>query len=88
MSTLTPLPDRIIVRRMKYATSTESGLAIVRRKEEENDIGEVVAAGQNDSGVVAGDTIVFEGARAQPLEWDGERLYRLHIEDLHAVVPQ
>ncbi len=92
---LTPLHDRVIVKRLEVETKTASGIYIPDNAAEKPDQGEVLAVGpgkRNDKGelsamsVKAGDRVLFGKYSGQSVKVDGDELLVMKEDDLFAVV--
>ncbi|MFT4190182.1 MAG: co-chaperone GroES [Comamonas sp.] len=95
MSSLRPLHDRVIVKRLENETKTASGIFIPDNAAEKPDQGEVLAIGpgkKNDKGefvalgVKVGDRVLFGKYSGQTVKVDGEELLVIKEEELFAVV--
>jgi chaperonin GroES len=92
---LTPLHDRVIVKRLEVETKTASGIYIPDNAAEKPDQGEVLAVGpgkRNDKGEVSamsvkvGDRVLFGKYSGQSVKVDGDELLVMKEDDLFAVV--
>ena len=92
---LTPLHDRVIVKRLDVETKTASGIYIPDNAAEKPDQGEVLAVGpgkKNDKGelsamsVKVGDRVLFGKYSGQSVKVDGDELLVMKEDDLFAVV--
>ena len=92
---LTPLHDRVIVKRLEVETKTASGIYIPDNAAEKPDQGEVLAVGpgkRNDKGelsamsVKVGDRVLFGKYSGQSVKVDGDELLVMKEDDLLAVV--
>ena len=92
---LTPLHDRVIVKRLEVETKTASGIYIPDNAAEKPDQGEVLAVGpgkRNDKGelsamsVKAGYRVLFGKYSGQSVKVDGDELLVMKEDDLFAVV--
>ena len=92
---LTPLHDRVIVKRLEVETKTASGIYIPDNAAEKPDQGEVLAVGpgkKNDKGelsamsVKVGDRVLFGKYSGQSVKVDGDELLVMKEDDLLAVV--
>ena len=92
---LTPLHDRVIVKRLEVETKTASGIYIPDNAAEKPDQGEVLAVGpgkRNDKGelsamsVKVGDRVLFGKYSGQSVKVDGDELLVMKEDDLFAVV--
>jgi len=92
---LTPLHDRVIVKRLEVETKTASGIYIPDNAAEKPDQGEVLAVGpgkRNDKGeisamsVTVGDRVLFGKYSGQSVKVDGDELLVMKEDDLFAVV--
>jgi len=92
---LTPLHDRVIVKRMENETTTASGIVIPDSAAEKPDQGEILAVGtgkKNDKGEVSpmsvkvGDRVLFGKYSGQTVKIHGEELLVMKEDDLFAVV--
>ena len=92
---LTPLHDRVIVKRLEVETKTASGIYITDNAAEKPDQGEVLAVGpgkKNDKGelsamsVKVGDRVLFGKYSGQSVKVDGDELLVMKEDDLFAVV--
>ncbi|KAF1024067.1 MAG: 10 kDa chaperonin [Paracidovorax wautersii] len=95
MSSLRPLHDRVIVKRLENETKTASGIVIPDNAAEKPDQGEVIAVGpgkKNDKGefvalgVSVGDRVLFGKYSGQSVKVDGQELLVIKEEELFAVV--
>ena len=92
---LTPLNDRVIVRRFDAETTTKSGIVLPDAAKEKPTRGKILSAGPgklDDHGkrspmsVKAGDTVVYGKWSGTELEVDGEKLVILKESDLLGVM--
>ena len=92
---LTPLHDRVIVKRLEVETKTASGIYIPDNAAEKPDQGEVLAIGpgkRNDKGEISamsvkvGDRVLFGKYSGQSVKVDGDELLVMKEDDLFAVV--
>ena len=92
---LTPLHDRVIVKRLEVETKTASGIYIPDNAAEKPDQGEVLAVGpgkRNDKGelsamsVKVGDRVLFGKYSGQSVKVDGDELLVMKEDYLFAVV--
>ena len=92
---LTPLHDRVIVKRLEVETKTASGIYIPDNAAEKPDQGEVLAVGpgkHNDKceisamSVKVGDRVLFGKYSGQSVKVDGDELLVMKEDDLFAVV--
>jgi chaperonin GroES len=92
---LTPLHDRVIVKRLEVETKTASGIYIPDNAAEKPDQGEVLAVGpgkRNDKGELSamslkvGDRVLFGKYSGQSVKVDGDELLVMKEDDLFAVV--
>ena len=92
---LTPLHDRVIVKRLEVETKTASGIYIPDNAAEKPDQGEVLAVGPgklNDKGEISamsvkvGDRVLFGKYSGQSVKVDGDELLVMKEDDLFAVV--
>jgi chaperonin GroES len=88
---LTPLHDRIVVRRIEEADTTRGGIIIPDSAKDKPQEGEVVAAGKgksNDEGKVfplevkAGDRILFGKYAGTEIKIDGEEFLIMREEEV------
>ena len=92
---LTPLNDRVIVKRLDQETKTASGIVIPDNAAEKPDQGEVKAVGPGrttDKGTVTpmsvkvGDRVLFGKYSGQSFKVDGEELMSMREDDIIAIV--
>jgi chaperonin GroES len=92
---LTPLNDRVIVKRLDQETKTASGIVIPDNAAEKPDQGEVKAVGpgkMSDKGTVSpmsvkvGDRVLFGKYSGQAFKVDGEELMSMREDDIIAIV--
>jgi chaperonin GroES len=92
---LSPLSDRIIVKRLEQETKTSSGIVIPDAAAEKPDQGQVLSVGPgrlNDQGkrveidVRVGDRVLFGKYSGQAVKINGEELLVLREDDVVAVV--
>jgi len=92
---LTPLHDRVIVKRLEVETKTASGIYIPDNAAEKPDQGEVLAVGpgkRNDKGEISamsvkvGDRVLFGKYSGQSVKVDGDELLVMKEDDLFAAV--
>ena len=92
---LTPLNDRVIVKRLDQETKTASGIVIPDNAAEKPDQGEVKAVGPGkttDKGTVTpmsvkvGDRVLFGKYSGQAFKVDGEELMSMREDDIIAIV--
>ena len=95
MSSLRPLHDRVIVKRLENETKTASGIFIPDNAAEKPDQGEVIAVGpgkKNDKGelvavgVKVGDRVLFGKYSGQTVKVNGDELLVIKEDELFAVV--
>ena len=95
MTTLRPLYDRVIIKRVASEEKTAGGIIIPESAKEKPTEGKVVAVGQGavkDNGeframqVKEGDTILFKKWGAEEVKVNGEELLILEEKDILAVV--
>jgi chaperonin GroES len=96
MSTkLTPLHDRIVVRRVEEAETSRGGIIIPDSAKDKPQEGEVIAAGKgksNDEGKVhplevkAGDRILFGKYAGTEIKIDGEELLIMREEEVLGIL--
>ena len=92
---LTPLHDRVIVKRDEAETTTKSGIVLPDSAAEKPTRGKIVAAGPgklDDNGknvalsVKTGDTVVYGKWNGTEIEVDGEKLVILKESELLGVL--
>jgi chaperonin GroES len=92
---VTPLHDRIIVKRLENGEQRVGGIIIPETAKEKPQQGQVIAAGNgkcNDEGkrfpldVRAGDTILFGKYSGQEIKLDGEELLIMKEDEVLAIV--
>ena len=91
---LTPLHDRVVVRRIEEKESIKGGIIIPDSAKEKQQEGEVIAvgAGKREKGervpldVKPGDRVLFGKYSGQTVKVDGEELLVMKEDDLFAVV--
>jgi len=92
---VSPLHDRVVIRRVDADTQTSSGIIIPDNASEKPDQGVVVAVGQGrrtESGslvpmsVDVGDQVLFGKFAGQAVKIDGEEVLVLREEEIYAVV--
>ena len=92
---LTPLHDRIVVRRIEEADTTRGGIIIPDSAKDKPQEGEVIAVGQgktNDEGktfplnVKAGDRILFGKYAGTEIKIDGEDFLIMREEEVLGVL--
>ena len=92
---LTPLHDRVIVKRLEVETKTASGIYIPDNAAEKPDQGEVLAVGpgkRNYKGEISamsvkvGYRVLFGKYSGQSVKVDGDELLVMKEDDLFAVV--
>jgi chaperonin GroES len=92
---LTPLHDRIVVRRIEEADTTRGGIIIPDSAKDKPQEGEVVAAGKgksNDEGKVfplevkAGDRILFGKYAGTEIKIDGEEFLIMREEEVLGIL--
>jgi len=92
---LTPLHDRILVRRVEEAETTRGGLIIPDTAKDKPQEGEVVSVGKgksNEDGVVrpldvkAGDRILFGKYSGTEVKLDGEELLIMREEEVLGII--
>ena len=92
---LTPLHDRILVRRVEEAETTRGGIIIPETAKEKPQEGEVIAAGKgkvNEEGKVrpldvkAGDRILFGKYSGTEIVIDGEDLIIMREEEVLGIL--
>ena len=92
---LTPLHDRIVVRRVEEAETTRGGIIIPDSAKDKPQEGEVVSVGKgksNEDGKVfpldvkAGDRILFGKYSGTEIKLDGKKLLILRETDLLGIV--
>lgn len=97
MMKLTPLSDRVVVRRVDAEAVTKGGIFIPDAAAEKADQGTVLAVGpgkRTDAGVLfapgvsEGDRVLFGKFSGQSVKIDGEELLILKEEDILGVITQ
>jgi len=92
---LTPLHDRIVVRRIEEADTTRGGIIIPDSAKDKPQEGEVIAAGKgksNDEGKVfplevkAGDRILFGKYAGTEIKIDGEEFVIMREEEVLGIL--
>ena len=92
---LTPLHDRVLVKRVEQESKTAGGIIIPETAQEKPMQGEVIAAGQgytDDSGKVralavkAGDRVLFGKWSGTEVKIDGEELLIMKESDIMGIV--
>ena len=92
---LTPLHDRILVRRIEEGESIRGGIIIPDTAKEKPQEGEVIAVGKGKSNnkgevfpldVKEGDRVLFGKYAGQTVKVDGNELLVMREEDIMAVV--
>jgi chaperonin GroES len=96
MSTkLTPLHDRVVVRRIEEADTTRGGIIIPDSAKDKPQEGEIIAAGKgksNEKGetfplaVKAGDRVLFGKYAGTEIKIDGEELLIMREEEILGVL--
>ena len=94
-TTITPLHDRVLVRRADPETKTAGGIILPETAEEKPMEGEIVAIGKgyiNDNGEVrpldvkAGDKVIFSKWAGTEITIDGEELMVMKESDIIGVI--
>jgi chaperonin GroES len=91
---LTPLHDRVVIRRIEEKESIKGGIIIPDSAKEKQQEGEVIAvgSGKREKGetipldVKPGDRVLFGKYSGQTVKVDGDELLVMREEDLFAVV--
>src|SRR3954463_10172172 len=92
---LTPLHDRILIRRVEEQESARGGIIIPDSAKEKGEEGEVIAVGKgksNDEGKVfpldvkAGDRILFDKYSGTEVKIDGEELIIMREEEVLGIL--
>ena len=92
---LTPLGDRVIVKRLEAETKTKGGIVIPDTAKEKPKRGKVLAVGEGkrlDSGelvkpaVKAGDQVIFTSFAGTEITVDGEELLIMTQDDILGIV--
>ena len=95
MSTLRPLHDRVIVKRLEEERKTASGIVIPDAAAEKPDQGEILAVGKGKilenvevrpMDIKVGDRVLFGKYAGQTVKIDGEELLVMREEDIMGVV--
>ena len=95
MAKLTPLHDRILVRRIEESTTTRGGLIIPDSAKDKPQEGEVIAVGRgksNDKGEVfplavkGGDHILFGKYAGTEIKIDGEEFLIMREEEVLGIL--
>ena len=95
MAKLTPLHDRILVRRVEEAETTKGGIIIPDSAKDKPQEGEVIAVGKgksNDEGKVhpldvkAGDRILFGKYSGNEIKLDGEEFIIMREEEVLGIL--
>src|SRR5437660_9892885 len=95
MAKLTPLHDRIVVRRVEEAETTRGGIIIPDSAKEKPQEGEVIAVGKgksNDEGKVfpldvkEGDRILFGKYSGSEIKIDGEEFLIMREEEVLGIL--
>ncbi len=94
-SSLTPLHDRVVVRRIEEGETIRGGIIIPDSAKEKPQEGEIIAVGKgksNDEGKVfpldvkAGDTILFGKYSGTEIKLDGEEFLIMREEEVLGIV--
>ena len=92
---ITPLQDRVLVRRIEEETTTAGGIIIPDSAKEKPTRGEIVAVGngaRDDKGSViplevkAGDTVLFQKWGGSEVKIDGEELLIMKESDILGII--
>jgi chaperonin GroES len=92
---LTPLADKVIVKRLEAETKTKGGIVLPDTAKEKPKRGKVLAVGEGkrlDSGelvkpaVKVGDEVIFASFAGSEITVDGEELLIMSQDDILAVV--
>lgn len=95
MASITPLYDKIVVRRLEDEQSTSGGIIIPDTAKEKTQFGEVVEAGPgkiNASGearptaVKKGDRIIFGKYSGTELKFDGQELLIIKEDEILGII--
>ena len=95
MSSIRPLQDRVIVKRVKEEEKTKGGIIIPDTAKEKPIEGEVIAVGNgkvNDDGKVRpldvkpGDRVLFGKYSGTEVKMDGDEVLVMREEDIMAVI--
>ena len=92
---ISPLHDRVIIKRLESEPTTASGIVIPDNAAEKPDQGEVVAVGPGrrdeagkliEMGVKVGDRVLFGKYSGQSVKIDGEEFLVMREEDIMGVL--
>ena len=86
--TLTPLFDRLLVRRLEAETTTAGGIVLPDQAVEKPQQGTVVAKGPGTKHVQAGDRVLFSKFVGTEVDVDGEALLVMYEQDVLAIVTE
>ena len=97
MSTIKPLYDRVVLRRLEEDERTAGGIIIPDTAKEKPQKGEIIAVGngtKNDAGnivpleVKVGDTVLFGKWSGTEVKFDGEELLVMKESDIIAILDE
>ncbi|MDW7731239.1 MAG: co-chaperone GroES [Methanolobus sp.] len=87
-----PIGERVLIKAVRKAEVTESGIFIPDSAQEEKKEGIVVAAGTFEDGkalpLKAGDRVIYGGYRSDEIDVDGEKHLFIDFKDILAVVEE
>ncbi|KXS43239.1 MAG: chaperonin Cpn10 [Methanolobus sp. T82-4] len=87
-----PIGERVLIKAVKKAEVTESGIFIPDSAQEEKKEGIVVGVGTFEDGktlpLKAGDHIIYGGYRSDEVDVDGEKHLFIDFKDVLAVVEE
>ena len=93
---LQPLHDFVVIKKQEKVTQTATGIIIASQKEDDTDLGTVVAVGPGtyisdrfDKMVVAvGDRVMFNRRTGQEVEFERTKYLFLKQRDIMGIVPK
>ncbi|MBN2109612.1 MAG: co-chaperone GroES [Methanosarcinaceae archaeon] len=87
-----PIGERVLIKAVKKAEVTESGIFIPDTAQEEKKEGIVVGVGTFEDGkalpLKSGDHVVYGGYRSDEIDIDGEKHLFIDFKDILAVVEE
>ena len=95
MAKVTPLGDRVLVKRLEPVQKTKGGIVLPDSAQEKPKEGEIVSVGAgkvNDKGertplaVKAGDKVIFTSYAGTEIKIDGEEYLIMREEDILAII--
>lgn len=86
MSTLRPLANRLVIKKIEALRTTTSGLLIIDALASRPNTGEVIAVGPDVKGVVPGDQVLFCSGTGIEFKVNDVAQFMMRDDDLFGVI--